>query len=263
MHSLCSVGFVEALTPAKRLHHVTLESMQVQGYTRHGLGAAVTTSQVNTALRRQQAPPGAVHSLDDAVAQWAVRNAGKRPAYQPTRPLNDHTVADITPPPVSLPRHRLAASSSSSSSHPVPAVARDPVRAAARAVRPPSSTKQGKLLQRIEELTKIRDQLLEAQKTKDAVVAVLANNQSIGKRVHQLGNHVNAHQSMVQNDWENDLVAQMGRMDIPTLDVGAESGVSMESQSEHSASGPDHDTMDDSDDSWDNLVVGGQYIQGL
>ncbi|KAF9505514.1 hypothetical protein BS47DRAFT_534314 [Hydnum rufescens UP504] len=50
LQKMCGQGFVEATFQAKSHYHVTTASEQAPGYTRHGLGVAVTSRQVNTAV---------------------------------------------------------------------------------------------------------------------------------------------------------------------------------------------------------------------
>ena len=249
---LCGRGFVEAIMPAKYLDHVTTFSTQARNYTRHGLGAAVTTAQVNTANRRHNAPSEQIHDLDDALGQWSEKNEGKRPAIFRQRPLEEATMTSppsLRPPP-SL--DSLASSSQMRTTSLPPPPPKDLVRHEARYRPPPENSRQGRLLRHVRELTQIKDSLIEAQSAKDALLRVLADNNTIGKRVQFLSKLNEERSEPDPDDWESALVTQMS-----TFGVSQESLFPIE-HSESDLSDEDEEVI--KDDNGETISIGDQVV---
>jgi hypothetical protein len=222
---LCSIGFVEAAVHAKGLYHATTASEQVKPWTRHGLGIAITSTQVNTAIRRRDHPERAheVLDLDHTLSEWKRKNGGKTAAVQKEPQRNKkhtllqrpvpHTSASASPS-----THVTSAASSSSSPAKGPETSpKDLIRQQARFRKPPPDSTRGQLEAGIEYLEDLRLKLLEGKDVKDSVLSVLSNP-TLGKQIRELAQYRVMLPSAT--DWERELLDPMAKITMSSNKVG-------------------------------------------
>ncbi|KAF9513978.1 hypothetical protein BS47DRAFT_1362061 [Hydnum rufescens UP504] len=214
LETLCGAGFVEAIFTAKRHWHVTTSSFQVKGYTRHGLGIAITSRQVNNTLLAQKAMEGdgeGVRSFTDTLEDWTSKFPGRTSTTTRPRAIRTPSLASQSSS-SSQPR-----TSSQPTLPPIIQLSKDPERSKRRYQPPGSDTKAGRKLAVKKELEGILASLKNVQSNQKDVDALLSGGKAVWKRVRD---KMDQKHKGDQGDWEEDMLnppkIQPNKPKVPT-----------------------------------------------